>query len=55
VGRLLDAVAKDRQPRQLSCTPPPTARAGGLGGRADRGHRLVYAAVMEGDRSFPAG
>jgi hypothetical protein len=54
VGDLLDAVAKDGQPRYLSC-PTLADRSRGVGWAAGPvpGKDQVYAAVMEGDRSFP--
>lgn len=54
VGDLLEAVAKDGQPRYLSC-PTLADRSRGVGWAAAPvpGKTQVYAAVMEGDRSFP--
>jgi hypothetical protein len=54
VGDLLKAAAKDRQPRQLSCDSAPDGSRGvGWAAGPIAGTELVYAAVMEGDRSFP--
>jgi hypothetical protein len=51
---LLDAVAKDRQPRQLSCnTEADASRGVGWAAGPIAGTSLVYAAMMEGDRAFP--
>ncbi|MGA0605285.1 hypothetical protein ACO2Q0_04725 [Phenylobacterium sp. VNQ135] len=54
VGELLDAVAKDGRPRYLSC-PTLADRSRGVGWAAGpvAGKPQIYAAVMEGDRSFP--
>ncbi|MCR5872816.1 hypothetical protein LRS10_00585 [Phenylobacterium sp. J426] len=54
VGDLLDAVGKDGRPRYLSC-PTLADRSRGVGWAAAPipGKDQVYAAVMEGDRSFP--
>jgi hypothetical protein len=54
VGDLLDATAKDRQPRQLSCaTTPDHSRGVGWASGPVAGTDMVYAAAMEGDRTFP--
>ena len=54
VGDLLEAVAKDGQPRYLSCpTLPDRSRGVGWAAAPVPGKNQVYAAVMEGDRSFP--
>ena len=54
VGDLLDAVAKDGQPRQLSCDSAADGSRGvGWAAGPIAGTELVYAAVMEGDRAFP--
>jgi len=54
VGELLEAVAKDGQPRYLSCpTLPDRSRGVGWAAGPVPGKDQVYAAVMEGDRSFP--
>lgn len=54
IGDLLDAVARDGQPRYLSCdTLPDRSRGVGWAAAAVPGKDLVYAAVMEGDRAFP--
>jgi len=54
VGRLLDATARDGQSRQLSCnTTADASRGVGWASGPIAGTDLVYAAVMEGDRSFP--
>ncbi|HKP79899.1 MAG TPA: hypothetical protein VJU34_12325 [Phenylobacterium sp.] len=51
---LLAAVAKDRQPRQLSCnTLADASRGVGWAAGPIAGTNLVYAAMMEGDRAFP--
>jgi hypothetical protein len=54
VGDLLDAVVKDGRARYLSC-PTLADRSRGVGWAAGPvpGKDQVYAAVMEGDRSFP--
>ncbi len=54
VGDLLEAAAKDGQPRYLSC-PTTADRSRGVGWAAGpvAGKNQVYAAVMEGDRAFP--
>lgn len=54
VGGLLQAVAKDGQPRTLSCdTTPDGSRGVAWAAAPIAGHKLVYAAVMEGPRAFP--
>jgi hypothetical protein len=54
VARLLEATAKDGQPRQLSCNSTADASRGvGWASGPIAGTDLVYAAVMEGERSFP--
>ncbi|WP_309087517.1 hypothetical protein [Phenylobacterium sp.] len=54
VGDLLEAVAKDGRPRYLSCpTLPDRSRGVGWAAGPIAGKDQVYAAVMEGDRSFP--
>jgi hypothetical protein len=54
VGDLLEAVAKDGQARQLSCDSAADGSRGvGWAAGPIAGTDLVYAAVMEGDRSFP--
>ena len=51
---LLEAVAKDRQPRMLSCnTLADASRGVGWAAGPIEGTPYVYAAMMEGDRSFP--
>ena len=51
---LLEAVAKDRQHRRLSCnTTADASRGVGWAAGPIAGTQLVYAAVMEGDRAFP--
>jgi hypothetical protein len=51
---LLDAVAKDRQLRQLSCnTLADASRGVGWAAGPIAGTNLVYAAMMEGERAFP--
>ena len=54
LSQLLDATAKDRQPRQLSCnTQADASRGVGWAAGPIAGTDLVYAAMMEGDRAFP--
>ena len=54
VGKLLDATAKDRQPHTLSCSSTADGSRGvGWAAGPIQGTDLVYAAMMEGDRSFP--
>ena len=54
VGRLLEATAKDRQPRALSCNSAADASRGvGWASGPIAGTDMVYAAMMEGDRAFP--
>jgi hypothetical protein len=54
VGRLLDATAKDRQPRTLSCdSAVAPGRGVGWASGPIEGTDLVYAAMMEGERAFP--
>jgi hypothetical protein len=51
---LLEATAKDRQPRALSCnTQADASRGVGWASGPIAGTDLVYAAMMEGDRVFP--
>lgn len=51
---LLEAVAKDRQPRKLSCnTLADASRGVGWAAGPVAGTTYVYAAMMEGDRAFP--
>jgi hypothetical protein len=51
---LLEAVAKDGRPRQLSCnTLADASRGVGWAAGPVAGKDLVYAAMMEGDRAFP--
>jgi hypothetical protein len=51
---LLKAVARDRQPRTLSCnTLADASRGVGWAAGPIAGSDLVYAAMMEGDRAFP--
>jgi hypothetical protein len=51
---LLVATAKDRAPRQTSCNTTPDGSKGvGWASGPIAGTDLVYAAVMEGDRTFP--
>jgi hypothetical protein len=53
-GKLLEATAHDGRPRQLSCnTTADASRGVGWASGPIAGTDLVYAAVMEGDRSFP--
>ena len=54
-GDLLKAVARDGQPRAVSCPSVPDGSrevAWAAGPVAGRG--LIYAAVMEGERAFPS-
>ncbi|CAN7245501.1 hypothetical protein LJR219_001003 [Phenylobacterium sp. LjRoot219] len=54
VGDLLKATAKDGQPRTLSCDSAPDGSRGvGWAAGPIAGHKLVYAAVMEGQRALP--
>ncbi|MEW5685462.1 MAG: hypothetical protein AB1942_11120 [Pseudomonadota bacterium] len=54
VKDLLEATAKDRQPRALSCnTQADASRGVGWASGPIAGTDLVYAAMMEGDRAFP--
>lgn len=54
VKALLAATAKDRQPRRLSCSSTADhSRGVGWAAGPIQGTDLVYAAVMEGERSFP--
>jgi hypothetical protein len=54
ISQLLDATRKDGQPRQLSCYSTADASRGvGWASGVLPGKGLVYAAMMEGDRSFP--
>lgn len=54
VRGLLDATAKDRQTRRLSCiTAPDGSRSVGWSSGPIAGTSLVYAAAMEGDHAFP--
>lgn len=54
VKDLLDATAKDRQPRALSCnTLADASRGVGWASGPIAGTDYVYAAMMEGDRAFP--
>lgn len=51
---LLDAVAKDGQPRTLSCnTQADASRGVGWAAGPVAGTKFVYAAMMEGERAFP--
>jgi hypothetical protein len=50
---LLDQTAKDRQPRTQSCDSLDPARTVAWAAGPVPGKPLVYAAVMEGDRTFP--
>lgn len=54
VKALLEATSKDGQPRTLSCSSTAD-RSRGVGWASGpiAGTDLVYAAMMEGDRSFP--
>jgi UDP-glucose 4-epimerase len=54
VKALLDAAAKDGQPRTLSCSSTADASRGvGWAAGPIKGTDMVYAAMMEGERSFP--
>lgn len=54
VRALLAAAARDRQPRRLSCSSTADhSRGVGWAAGPIAGTDLVYAAVMEGERSFP--
>jgi hypothetical protein len=54
LGKLLDVTAKDRQVRTLSCnTLADGSRGVGWAAGPIEGTDMVYAAMMEGDRSFP--
>ncbi|MBU1378562.1 MAG: hypothetical protein KKE02_15220 [Alphaproteobacteria bacterium] len=54
LSSLLEATAKDGQPRQLSCnTQADASRGVGWAAGPIAGTDLVYAAMMEGDRAFP--
>lgn len=54
VGDLLNATAKDGKPRKLSCDSSPDGSRGvGWASGPIAGHKLVYAAVMEGQRALP--
>ena len=54
VARLLEATAKDGQPRLLSCNSTADGSRGvGWASGPIQGTDMVYAAVMEGDRAFP--
>lgn len=54
LGKVLDRVAKDRQPVMLSCnTLADASRGVGWAAGPIQGTDLVYAAMMEGDRAFP--
>ena len=54
VKALLEATAKDRKRRELSCdTQPDGSRGVAWASGPIPGKPLVYAAVMEGDRAFP--
>ena len=54
VGDLLKATARDGQPRTLSCdSSPDRSRGVGWASGPIAGHKLVYAAVMEGQRALP--
>jgi hypothetical protein len=51
---LLEAVAKDGRPRTLSCnTVADASRGVGWAAAPIAGRDWVYAAMMEGDRTFP--
>lgn len=53
-GALLKAVAADGRPRAISCDSAADGSRGvGWAAGPVPGRRLVYAAVMEGERSFP--
>jgi len=54
LSSLLEATAKDRRPRQLSCnTLSDASRGVGWAAGPIAGTDMVYAAMMEGDRAFP--
>lgn len=54
VSKVLDRVAKDRQPVMLSCnTLADASRGVSWAAGQIEGTDLVYAAMMEGDRAFP--
>jgi len=54
VGDLLKATAQDGAPRRLSCDSSPDGSRGvGWASGPIPGHKLVYAAVMEGQRALP--
>jgi len=54
IDQLLKATRQDGQPRQLSCYSTADASRGvGWASGVIPGKGLVYAAMMEGDRSFP--
>jgi hypothetical protein len=54
LSSLLEATAKDRRARQLSCnTQADASRGVGWAAGPIAGTDLVYAAMMEGDRAFP--
>ncbi|RAK51377.1 hypothetical protein [Phenylobacterium deserti] len=56
VDDLLKATAQDRQPRATSCNSTADGSRGvgwASGVLTGKGQGLVYAAVMEGERSFP--
>jgi hypothetical protein len=54
VDNLLKATARDGQPRTYSCSSTPDGSRGvGWASGPIRGHTLVYAAVMEGNRALP--
>jgi hypothetical protein len=54
VGDLLKATAQDGRPRTLSCsTTADRSRGVGWASGPIAGHKLVYAAVMEGPRALP--
>lgn len=54
VGGLLKATAQDGKPRTLSCyTTADRSRGVGWASGPIAGHKLVYAAVMEGPRALP--
>jgi len=54
IDQLLKATRQDGQPRQLSCYSTADASRGvGWASGVLPGKGLVYAAMMEGDRSFP--
>ena len=54
LSSLLEATAKDRQARQLSCnTQADASRGVGWAAGPIAGTDLVYAAMMEGERAFP--